>query len=117
MRYTFQAGLAYSLIYMHLAATTLGLATRWISAVQAPSTHRLIKDLLGLPEYLEVLDMLVVGYPALKPREKFMRDKKKMIHYGRCQPNDFRTDEEVREYIRKARTWSDATHRRAADIP
>ena len=33
-RYTFQAGLANSLLYMHLAATSLGLATRWMSAVR-----------------------------------------------------------------------------------
>ncbi len=116
MRYTFQAGLDYALLYMHLAATTLGLASRWISAVQSPLAHVLIKDLLGVPEYMEVLDMIVLGYPALKPREKLMRDKKKMIHYGKCKREDFRTEEEVNDYIRKARTWSAATHSREADL-
>jgi nitroreductase len=116
VRYTFQAGLDYALLYMHLAATSLGLASRWISAVQSPLAHCLIKDLLGIPEYLEILDMIVLGHPALKPREKLMRDKSKMIHYGRCKKEDFRTDEEVNDYIRKVRTWSGATHNREADL-
>jgi nitroreductase len=115
MRYTFQAGLDYALLYMHLAATSLGLATRWLSAVQAPKAHCLIKNLLGVPEYMEILDMMVLGYPGLKPREKLMRDKKKMVHYGMCKKEDFRTDDEVNDYIRKARTWSAATHHREAD--
>ena len=114
-RYTFQAGLDNALLYMHLAATTLGLASRWMSAVQAPQAHCLIKNLLGVPEYMEILDVMVLGYPALKPREKLMRDTGKMFHYGRCKIEDFRTDEEVNDYIRKARTWSVATHQREAD--
>ena len=116
VRYTFQAGLDSAFLYMHLAATSLGLASRWISAVQSPRAHCLIKDLLGIPEYMEVLDMIVLGYPALKPREKFMRDKNKMVHYGRCRKEDFRTDAEINDYIRKARTWSGATHLREADL-
>jgi 5,6-dimethylbenzimidazole synthase len=115
-RYTFQAGLDYALLYMHLAATTLGLASRWISAVQSPLAACKIKELLGITEFLEILDMVVVGLPALEPRRKLMRDKKKMVHHGRCRKEDFRTDEEVKDYIRKARTWSAATHRREADL-
>lgn len=115
LRYTFQAGLDYTLLYMHLAATSLGLASRWLSAVQSPQAHCLIKGLLGVPEYMEILDMMVLGYPALKPREKLMRDKNKMIHYGACKPEEFRTVEEINDYIRKARTWSAATHHREAD--
>ncbi len=115
MRYTFQAGLSGALLYMHLAAASLGLAARWLSAVQSPLAHCMIKDLLGIPDYMEVLDMMVLGYPALRPREKLMRDKARMIHYGRCKKEDFWTDDEVNDFIRKARTWVAATHRREPD--
>jgi hypothetical protein len=109
-----QSSLSNALLYMHLEATALGLATRWLSAVQSPQAHCLIKDLLGIPEYMDILDMIVIGYPALKPRGKLMRDKNKMIHYGKCGPEDFRTGEEVNNYIRKTRTWSAETHHREA---
>ena len=75
----------------------------------------MIKSLLNLPEWLEILDMMVVGYPGLKPREKLMRGKDKMVHFGVCQKDDFRTEDEVNDYIRKSRTWSDVTHSREAD--
>jgi len=112
---TFGSSLAYAFLYMHLAATSLGLASRWISAVQSPAAHCLIKDLLGIPPELEVFDMMVLGYPALTPRGKLMRETTKMVHFGRCSKEDFRTNDEVNDYIRKARTWVTATHRRLAD--
>jgi nitroreductase len=112
---TFTCSLAYAFLYMHLAATSLGLASRWISAVQSPTVHCLIKDLLGIPPEMEVFDMMVLGYPALKPRQKLMRETTKMVHFGRCSREDFRTDDEVNDYIRKTRTWVTATHRRLAD--
>ncbi len=112
---TFTCSLAYAFLYMHLAATSLGLASRWVSAVQSPVAHCLIKDLLGIPPEMEVFDMMVLGYPALKPRPKLMRETTKIIHFGRCNRDDFRTDDEVNDYIRKTRTWVTATHRRLAD--
>lgn len=109
------SSLAGAYLYMSLAATTLGLANEWVSAVATPSAHTLIKDLLGIPEYLEVYDMMALGYPANRPRPKLMRDTEKMIHHDYCGSDDFRTDEEVRDYIRRARIWTTANHRRGVD--
>ena len=107
------AGLANAFIYMHLAATTLGLATQWISAVQTSSAHCMIKDLLGIPMELEVFDMIALGYPAIKPRPKLMRDLDEMVHYDDCGQEDFRNEEQVKDYIKRARNWNIGSHRRA----
>jgi hypothetical protein len=45
-----------------------------------------------------------------------LREKAQMVHYDDCGPNDFRTDEQVREFIVKARTWTIASHNRQADL-
>jgi nitroreductase len=111
----YTSSLANAFLYMHMAAATLGLASQWVSAVQTPYAHCLIKDLLGIKKELEIYDMLAVGYPAVAARPKLMRDKAEMIHFDHCGPNDFRTDDEVREYIHKARTWTIASHNRKAD--
>ncbi len=111
----FSSSLANAFMYMHLAATTLGLASQWVSGVQVPLIHCLLKDLLGIPQELEVYDMMALGYPALKPRPKLMRAKEKMIHYDYCGKQGFRTGEEVNDFIRRTRTWTEATHRRMAD--
>ena len=99
----FNSSLANAYLYMHLAATTLGLASQWVTLVQAPLVHCLLKDLLGIPEELEAYDMMAVGYQAAEPRPKVMRDKEKMIHYNYCGAEDFRTDEEVKDFIIKTR--------------
>lgn len=111
----YSASLANTFLYMHLAATTLGLASQWVSGVQVPLVHCLLKDLLGIPEELEVYDMMAVGYPASKPRPKLMRAKEKMVHYDYCGKEDFRTDEEVNDFVRRTRTWVMAAHARQPD--
>jgi len=104
------SSLANAFLYMHLAATALGLGTQWISAVQVPLAHCLIKDMLGIPKEMEIYDMMAVGYPASKPRPKLMRDTEKMVHYDYCGEEDFRTDEEVNDFVKKTRTWVMAAH-------
>jgi nitroreductase len=111
----FISSLANTFLYMHMTAGTLGLASQWVSAVAMPYAHCMIKDLLGIRKELEIYDMLAVGYPAVKPRPKLMRDKDGIVHFDYCGPEAFRTDEEVREYIRKSRAWTIAAHQRRAD--
>lgn len=109
------SSLASAFLYMHLAATALGLASQWVSCVQVPLAHCSIKDMLGIPMEMEVYDMMAVGYPAVKPRPKLMRAKEEIVHYDYCGEEDFRTDDEVNDFARRTRTWVIGTHRRGAD--
>lgn len=110
----FHSSLASVFLYMHLAATTLGLASQWVWP-KNPLAHCLVKELLGVPKEMEIYDMMVLGYPAVKPRPKLMRDKAKMLHYDYCGEQDFRRDEEVKYFIRRTRAWVIATTKRAAN--
>ena len=105
------SGLAHAFVYMQLAATTLSLASQWVSAVQTAYAHTMVKGLLGIPAELEIYDMMALGYPALKPGGKFMRERQEMVHYDDCGVKDFRTDEEVRDFVRQARKWTVGQHR------
>ncbi len=111
----FTSSLANTFLYMHLAATTLGLASQWVSAVHSPYVHCMLKSLLGIPKEMEAYDMMALGYPAVKPRPKLMRDKQNMVHYDYCGVDKFRTDQEIRDFIRRARKWTMAAHSRKAD--
>ena len=116
LRTIFTSSLANTYLYMSLAATTLGLANEWVSSVATAYPHVLVKDLLGIPPGYEIYDMMALGYPAYKlTSKKLMRDKERMIHYDRSNADDFRTDEEVDDFILKARTWTTANHRRGVD--
>jgi len=110
------SSLANAYLYMALAAETLGLATEWTSSVATAYPHCLIKDRLGIPPELEIYDMMALGYPAYRlTSRKLLRDKDKMIHHDRCGAGAFRTEAEVDDFIRRARIWTTANHRRGVD--
>jgi nitroreductase len=111
----FSSSLASPFLYMHLATTTLGLASQWVSAITTPFASCMVKDLLEIPVEMEPYDMMAIGYPALHPSEKFMRDPKKMVHYDDCGQEDFRNENEVKDFVRRARHWTIGTHSRKAE--
>ncbi|MFC1901977.1 nitroreductase family protein [Chloroflexota bacterium] len=103
MQGAFLSGLASAFLYMHLAATSLGLASQWVSRVATPYGHCLVKHLLGVPHELEAYDMMVVGYPDGEPRPRIVRNKEEMVHYDYCGEGAFRSDEAVSDFIIKIR--------------
>lgn len=116
LRSIYISSLANAYLYMNLAATTLGLASEWVSSIATAYPHCLVKDLLNIPPEYEIYDMMALGYPAYKlTSKKLMRDKDRMVHYDNAEVGDFRTDEEVNDFIKRARVWTTTNHRRGAD--
>ncbi|SPD74719.1 Nitroreductase [uncultured Desulfobacterium sp.] len=111
----YRDSLASAFLYMHLAATTLGLASQWVSAIKLPFVHCMVKDLLGIPNSMEIHDMMALGYPAIRPSRKFLRNTEKMVHYDKCDKDDFRTDEEVRDFVKRSRSWTIGVLSRSPD--
>ncbi len=95
----FTTSLAAAYEHMHLAAASLGLATRWVSAVVEPPIAGRIKELLGIPAELAVYEMMALGYSDFEPLPKKMRALSEVMHLDACGEEDFRTAEQVREYF------------------
>ena len=95
----FASSLANALLYMTLAATTLGVGSQWVSAVAMPYVQALIKDMLKIPKDLDIYDMLAVGYPDFKPKPRIVRARSEMVHYDYYDESKFRTDEQVNDFI------------------
>lgn len=95
----FVSGLASAFLYMALAATTLGLGSQWVSATGAPFAKCLLKELLGIPQKLEIYDMMALGYPAYQPKERLVRKRVEMVHHGRYDKTKYRSDQEIRDFI------------------
>ncbi len=93
------SSLASAFLYMQLAATTLGLGSRWISATRNYYIQCLTKDLLGIPNELEIYDTMAVGYPDSEPQPRLVRTKEEMVHYDLYDKAKFRTDGEINEFL------------------
>jgi len=100
---TYISSMASAFLYMHLAATSLGLASQWVSAVTQPTVHCLIKQLLGIPSAFKIYDMMVLGFSDVKPTPRLVRNTKEMVHYDFCGENNFRNDEQVKDFIFRIR--------------
>ena len=108
----FQSSLASAFLYMTLAATSLGLASKWLTAVATPLVQPLVKDLLGIPKEMAIYDMMLVGYPASKPRPRPVRAAEDIVHYERYDKSKFLSEDNLRRRLVKGKAWMQATTRR-----
>ncbi|MBN1103432.1 MAG: nitroreductase family protein [Deltaproteobacteria bacterium] len=97
------SSLANGFFCMTLAATALGLGSQWVSATGNPFVSPLLKELLSIPQDLTVYDMMVLGYAAAQPKERFVRDRNEMVHHGRYDMAKYRDAREMREFILRLR--------------
>ena len=95
----FASSLASAFLYMMLGATALGLGAQWASAVTHHHPQSLIKDLLGVPEEMEMYDMMAVGYPDMEPSPRVVRPLEEMVHYDGYDKTKHRSDKQIRDFI------------------
>jgi len=108
----FESSLANAFLYIWLAAHSLGLAAQPVSAVKYPKVQGLVKDLLGLPDFIYVYDIFLVGYRAEEtgPSAKLMRPLAEMVHRDRAADDEFLGEVELRKQIVKLRAGNVARH-------
>lgn len=94
---------AASTMSAHLAAAALGYAVWWITAIGQDDLQRTIRPLVGVPDFLSVIDVMCFG-PPLKPSYK--RWKKRLdqiVSWDRMDPADVMTDEQIEEWVKTTR--------------
>jgi nitroreductase len=96
--------MANALIYMILAANTLGLGAQQVSVIETPFAQAQIKALLEIPKEFMVYELLVIGYPDMEPPGKTMRDKNEMVHYDFFDVSKYRTQQQIDDYTILCRT-------------
>jgi len=104
----FCSSLASAFLYMHLAATTLGLASAWVSAAANLEPQKKIKEILRIPESLKIYDMMAVGYGSRSPIPKVIRNKEDVIH--RDDTGQYRTDAQVIADAENTKAWCIKAH-------
>src|SRR6202022_2033278 len=83
---------AASTMCAHLAAAALGYAVWWITAIGQDDLQRTIRPLVGVPEFLSVIDVMCFG-PPLKPSYKCWKKRHdQILSWDRMDPDDVMTD-------------------------
>ncbi len=112
----FESSLANVFLYLLLAAHTLGLAAQPLSAVKYPSVQGLVKDLLGLPHFVYLYDVVLLGYSAMDHglSPKITRGLDELVHRDKASDHGFPSEEELRGQIAELRAGNVGRHEEGA---
>jgi len=94
---------------IHLAASASGLGSEWISVNRLWAEA--IKDILDIPEVLDVHTMIAIGYPAYHPEEAYRRPLADMVHYDKYDRSKYRSGEDIYRYISGLRQKTEPVYR------
>ena len=99
----FYSGLANATLSLMMAASCLGLATQYVSDAGSPYMGTLLKVRYGIPDPLEVYELIPVGWPSTEPKPTPRRPLEAMVHRGRFEPAKLLDDEQMKAYL-----WQDS---------
>ena len=120
----FYTGLANATLLIHLAATSLGLATQYVSDASSPYMETMLKVLLGVPEPLRVYHLIPLGYASKPIAARPRREIDEMTHYERYDMTKYRGDREFQKFVMTAsrrgyygkRNWVEDDTNQAAEV-
>lgn len=87
----------------HLAASALGYAVWWVTAIGQEAAQNSFKPLLGVPDDLSVLDIMCFGPPAQPPYKRWKKDLEQIRHWDRFDMSKYQSPEDIDEWVRTTR--------------
>jgi len=99
----FITGLANATLLIHLAATSLGLASQYVSDANSPYMETMLKVLLKIPEPLRIYHLIPIGYGKGNVVAPPRRSLTEIIHRETYDINKFRSDDQLAGFV-KTRT-------------
>lgn len=96
----------------HLAAAALGYTVWWVTAIGQEEAQTTLRPLLGIPEEISVLDILLFGPPAATPYKRWRRPLEEIAHRDSYDRQHFMSDDELADWIKTRRhrvMFKDAT--------
>jgi nitroreductase len=95
----FITGLANATLLIHLAATSLGLASQYVSDANSPYMETILKVLLGIPEPLRIYHLVPIGYGKSEVSAPPRRELDEIVHYGKYDMKKYRDDTQIEKFI------------------
>ena len=92
-------GLANSVLLIHLAAASLGLASQYVSDASSPYMAIMLKTFLGIPDNLMVYELIPIGYAAKPFPVPPRRPLDEIVHYEVYDMKKARTDDDVKKFL------------------
>lgn len=86
---------------IHMAAAALGLNSQWVSVSRIWGQS--LKEILRIPEILDVHTLVAIGKPAYEPKPGQRRPLSDIVHRNAYDLSKYRTGEDIQRFILKLR--------------
>lgn len=84
-----------------MAATSLGMATVWITGTHESIIEKQLRAALNIPEMLDIICCIPLGYsPDKRPSLRTPRPLENIVHFDTFDKNKCRTDHDVEKFIK-----------------
>jgi hypothetical protein len=87
----------------HLAAAALGYQVWWVTAIGQEAAQSALKPLLGIPEDLAVIDIMLFGVPAKPPYKRWKKSLPQIMHWERFDMANYMTLDQIEGWVKEER--------------
>jgi nitroreductase len=94
---------AASTMSAHLAAAALGYQVWWVTAIGQEAAQVALKPLLGIPDDLAVIDIMLFGVPAKPPYKRWKKTLPQIMNWERFNMANYMTTEQIDQWVREER--------------
>ena len=98
----FITGLANATLLIHLAATSLGLASQYVSDANSPYMETMLKVLLKIPDPLRIYHLIPIGYGKGNVVAPPRRSLEEVIHHESYDMTKYRADAAFDSFVKTA---------------
>ena len=100
---------------LHLAAAALNLSAQWVSVNRI--WGQALKEILGIPDMLDVHTLVAVGHPAYESKPPYRRPLSEIMHRNVYDMSKYRSAEDILRYLQELRQKTRAHYDRYATQP
>ena len=94
---------AASTMSAHLAAAALGYQVWWVTAIGQEDAQQAIRPLLGVPDELAVIDIMLFGVPAKPPYKRWKKKLPQIMSFDRFDMENHMTLAQIDAWVRETR--------------
>jgi len=87
----------------HLAAAALGYQVWWVTAIGQEAAQNALKPLLGIPDDLAVIDIMLFGVPAKPPYKRWKKTLPQIMSWERFNMANHMTLDQIEAWVREER--------------
>jgi len=107
---TYLKNIGNATLMLHLAAAALGLGAQWVSINRI--WGETLKQLLGIPDILDVHTLVAIGKPASPQKEGQRRPLEEMVHHNHYEMDKYRSAEDIQQFLYDLRRATKASYDR-----